>query len=134
MSPQPPPGSAVKLYDALVATHPDVERKGKSSPYTSVNGNMFTILSADGTLGMRLADADRDAFIATYRTGLYHAHGTVMKGVRRGLRRPAGAHSRARAVSRQELRLRKEPQAQAHLTAALNPAGPACLSATASMT
>jgi TfoX/Sxy family transcriptional regulator of competence genes len=79
MSPQPPPDSAVKLYDALVATHPDVERKGKSSPYTSVNGNMFTILSADGTLGMRLADADRDAFIATYRTGLYHAHGTVLK-------------------------------------------------------
>lgn len=41
MSPQPPPDSAVKLYDALVATHPDIERKGKSSPYTSVNGNMF---------------------------------------------------------------------------------------------
>ena len=79
MSPQPPPDSAVKLYDALVATHPDVERKGKSSPYTSINGNMFTILSADGALGMRLADADRDAFIATYRTGLYHAHGTVLK-------------------------------------------------------
>ena len=79
MSPQPPPDSAVKPYDALVATHPDVERKGKSSPYTSVNGNMFTILSADGALGMRLADADRDAFIATYRTGLYHAHGTVLK-------------------------------------------------------
>jgi hypothetical protein len=79
MSPQPPPDSAVKLYDALVATHPDIERKGKSSPYTSVNGNMFTILSADGALGMRLADADRDAFIATYRTGLYRAHGTVLK-------------------------------------------------------
>jgi hypothetical protein len=79
MSPQPPPDSAVRLYDALVATHPDVERKGKSSPYTSVNGNMFTILSADGTLGMRLANADRDAFITTYRTGLLHVHDTVMK-------------------------------------------------------
>lgn len=40
---------------------------------------MFTILSADGALGMRLADADRDAFIASYRTGLYLAHGTVLK-------------------------------------------------------
>ena len=79
MSPQPPPDRAVQLYEALVATHPEIERKGKSSPYTSVNGNMFTVLSADGTLGMRLADADRDAFLATYGTGLYQAHGTVMK-------------------------------------------------------
>src|SRR5690348_11634381 len=79
MSPQPPPDRAVKLYEALIASHPEIERKGKSSPYTSVNGNMFTILSADGTLGMRLAGPDRDAFIAAYRTGLYEAHGAVMK-------------------------------------------------------
>ena len=79
MSPQPPPDRAVQLYEALVATHPSIERKGKTSPYTSVNGNMFTVLSADGTLGMRLAGADREAFIATYGTGLYRAHGTVMK-------------------------------------------------------
>ena len=79
MSPGPPPERAVVLYEELIATHPGVERKGKSSPYTSVNGNMFTILSADGTLGLRLADGDRTAFIATYRTGLYQAHGTVMK-------------------------------------------------------
>ena len=79
MSPQPPPDRAIRLYEALVATHPSIERKGKSSPYTAVNGNMFTVLSADGTLGMRLADADRDAFIATFGTGLYQAHGTVMK-------------------------------------------------------
>src|SRR5215470_13619831 len=79
VNPQLPPARAVGLYDALIATHPDIERKGKSSPYTSVNGNMFTILSADGTLGMRLAEADRDAFIAFYRTGLHQAHGAVMK-------------------------------------------------------
>ena len=79
MSAQPPPGRAVQLYEVLVATHPDIERKGKSSPYTSVNGNMFTVLAADGTLGMRLAAADREAFIATYGTGLYQAHGTVMR-------------------------------------------------------
>ena len=79
MSPQPPPDRAVHLYEALIATQPDIERKGRSSPYTSVNGNMFTILAADGTLGMRLAAADRHAFTATYGTGLYQAHGTVMK-------------------------------------------------------
>jgi hypothetical protein len=32
---------------------------------------MFTVLADDGTLGLRLAAADRDAFIAAYGTGLY---------------------------------------------------------------
>ena len=78
MGPQPPPERELALYEALIATHPDIERKGKSSPYTAVNGNMFTILSPDGTLGMRLGGTDRDAFTATYDTGLYQAHGTVL--------------------------------------------------------
>ena len=51
------------MYEALIATHSDIERKGKSSPYTSINGNMFTILSADGVLGIRLGAADREAFM-----------------------------------------------------------------------
>jgi TfoX/Sxy family transcriptional regulator of competence genes len=79
MAPVPPPEREVALYEALIATHPEVERKGKSSPYTSINGNMFTILSADGVLGMRLSAADRVAFMETFGTGLYEVHGTVMK-------------------------------------------------------
>ena len=63
MTPVPPPEREVALYEALIATHPEVERKGKSSPYTSINGNMFTILSADGVLGMRLGAADREACV-----------------------------------------------------------------------
>ena len=31
-------------YEALVATGPGVERKGKTMPYTSVNGHMFSFL------------------------------------------------------------------------------------------
>ena len=46
-----------------------------------MNGNMFTVLSSDGTLGIRLPQADRDAFMQRYGTGLYEAHGTVMKEV-----------------------------------------------------
>src|SRR6478735_2287868 len=79
MTPVPPPEREVALYEALIATHPEVERKGKSSPYTSINGNMFTILSADGVLGMRLGAADREAFVAIFSTSLYEAHGAVMK-------------------------------------------------------
>jgi len=81
MSPAGPPERQLTLYEALIATQPELERKGASSPYTSVNGNMFTVLSSDGTLGIRLAQADRDAFMQRYGTGLYEAHGTVMKEV-----------------------------------------------------
>jgi hypothetical protein len=106
------------LYEALIATHPEVERKGKSSPYTSVNGNMFTILSADGVLGMRLGAADREAFVETFGTSLYEAHGAVMKGVRRGAHGTPGRDRKASSLSGQELRLRERSQAQTHDTQA----------------
>ena len=79
MSPVSPPEREIALYEALIATHPEIDQKGKSSPYTSINGNMFTILSANGVLGMRLGVADREAFMETFGTGLYEAHGAVMK-------------------------------------------------------
>ena len=47
---------------------PGVERKGATVPYTSVNGHMFSYLSATGTLALRLAPADREAFIERFRT------------------------------------------------------------------
>ena len=66
-------------YDALVATHPDVERKGRSMPYTSMNGNMFSFLTTDGTLALRLPPSDRDAFTDRYRTQPVVQHGAVMQ-------------------------------------------------------
>ena len=32
----------IKLYDELILLFPEIERKGKTLPYTSVNGNMFS--------------------------------------------------------------------------------------------
>ena len=48
----------VALYEKLVATNPKVERKGAMLPYTSVNGNMFSLLTKSGTLALRLPEAD----------------------------------------------------------------------------
>jgi hypothetical protein len=79
IAPAGPPDRELALYEALIATHPEIERKGASNPYTSLNGNMFTILSPDGSVGIRLAQADRDAFMQQYGTGLHEAHGRVMK-------------------------------------------------------
>jgi hypothetical protein len=78
-SPKYPPQDKVELYNRLIETHPDIERKGVTNPYTSFNGHMFTHLSKDGTLGIRLPKDERDAFLEKYNTSLYESYGAVMK-------------------------------------------------------
>jgi hypothetical protein len=73
------PPAALALYDKLIATNPDIERKGAKLPYTSVNGNMFTFLSEAGLMGLRLPAEEREVFLKKYKTGLFEAHGAVMK-------------------------------------------------------
>jgi hypothetical protein len=41
------------LYDQLIATQPDMQRKGATMPYTSLNGHMFSFLTADRHLAAR---------------------------------------------------------------------------------
>ncbi|HWH52187.1 MAG TPA: hypothetical protein VN651_11650 [Gemmatimonadaceae bacterium] len=67
------------LYERLVATIPEVERKGATMPYTSVNGNMFSLFTKEGTVALRLPDDERAAFLAKYRTRLTEQYGAVMK-------------------------------------------------------
>lgn len=71
---------SVALYDALLATHPDIERKGKNFLYTSVNGHMFTYLDKDGKLGIRLSKEDGAAFVEKYKTGPFIQYNSVMRG------------------------------------------------------
>jgi hypothetical protein len=78
-SPVTIPADRLELYDRLVATLPGVERKGVSVPYTSVNGHMFSFLGPTGSLALRLAPDERQAFMEQHATGLHEAHGTVMK-------------------------------------------------------
>jgi hypothetical protein len=73
------PAESVALYDALLATNPEIERKGATMPYTSVNGNMFSLLTPDGTLALRLPAAEREAFLKRYETTLCVQYGAVMK-------------------------------------------------------
>jgi hypothetical protein len=75
----PAPAASIAAYDRLVATRPGLERKGAKLPYTSMNGNMSSYLDETGRLVLRLSTADREAFIATWRTGLHEAYGTIQK-------------------------------------------------------
>jgi len=74
------PAEKIAQYEKLVATIPEVERKGADNPYTSLNGNMFSLLhSPDGRLALRLAEKDREAFLKKHQTKLFEAYGVVMK-------------------------------------------------------
>jgi hypothetical protein len=67
------------LYDRLIAAVPGLQRKGASVPYTSLNGNMFSYLTADGCLALRLPHTTRETFLTTYQTSLVAVHGIVQK-------------------------------------------------------
>ena len=69
----------VALYDKLIATRAEIERKGDANPYTAVNGNMFTILLGSERLGIRLPEEERAKFLKKYGTTLLEAYGAVMK-------------------------------------------------------
>ena len=73
------PSEKVALYDKLIATNPKIERKGAANPYTSWNGNMFTLLHQSRSLAIRLPAHQREQFLKKYKTTLFEAYGAVMQ-------------------------------------------------------
>ena len=73
------PDAVLARYDELIATRPGIERKGASMPYTSINGHMFSFLTPDGTLALRLAPNERDRFLERHPAALVEQHGRVLK-------------------------------------------------------
>lgn len=73
------PEAILALYEQLLATQPGVEKKGATTPYTSLNGHMFSFLTKEGALALRLPKEEREAFLEKYNTKLCEQHGTVMK-------------------------------------------------------
>ncbi len=71
------PADRLELYEKLVATNPKVERKGAAVPYTSLNGHMFSYLSKEGKLALRLPPETREAFMEKYKAKLCQAYGVV---------------------------------------------------------
>ena len=69
----------LEWYEKLVATHPGLERKGVTMPYTSLNGHMFSFLTETGKLALRLPPDARDAFLKKYEARLCEQHGSVLK-------------------------------------------------------
>lgn len=69
----------LELYEKLVATNPEVERKGDTMPYTSVNGHMFSLFTKEDQLTLRLPPDELERFLKKYQTRLSIQYGMVMK-------------------------------------------------------
>lgn len=70
----------LKQYDAIVAKCDRFERKGKTMPYTSANGHMFSLLNKDGELGFRFSKETQEAYIKAFNSSIFKSHNAVMRG------------------------------------------------------
>jgi hypothetical protein len=70
----------LKLYDQLVDKCPRFERKGKTVPYTSANGHMFSLLNKEGEFGIRFSKDVQEKYIKEFGSGILKSHGAVMRG------------------------------------------------------
>lgn len=70
----------LKHFDEVVALRPELTRLGKTMPYTSANGHMFSLLNKAGELGFRLSKEDGEKFIEAYQTTRFKSHGAFVRG------------------------------------------------------
>jgi hypothetical protein len=68
------------LYDQLVDKCPRFDRKGKTVPYTSANGHMFSLLNKAGELGMRFSKPVQKKYIEEFGSSKLISHGAEMRG------------------------------------------------------
>lgn len=72
--------SNLKIYDNLVAKCNRFERKGKTMPYTSANGYMFSLFNKAGEIGIRFSKEVQEKYLEEFGTSLYKSYGATMRG------------------------------------------------------
>ena len=70
----------LKIYDELVEKCPRFERKGKTVPYTSANGYMFSLFNKAGEIGIRFSKDVQAKYMKEFNTTIFKSHGAVMRG------------------------------------------------------
>ena len=68
------------IYDLIVDKCPRFKRKGKTMPYTSANGYMFSLLNKDAELGFRFSKEVQEKYIEAFNSSLFISYGATMKG------------------------------------------------------
>ena len=70
----------LKLYAALVAKCSRFDRKGKTMPYTSANGYMFSLFNKDCEIGIRFSKEVQEKYFDKSQTTIYKSYNAVMQG------------------------------------------------------
>tara|TARA_R110000850_G_scaffold11505_3_gene39364 strand:+ start:424 stop:747 length:324 start_codon:yes stop_codon:yes gene_type:complete len=70
----------LELYDQLVSRCERFDRKGKTMPYTSANGYMFSLINKDGEIGIRFSKEVQKKYLEEFNTTLYRSYNAVMHG------------------------------------------------------
>ena len=71
--PFPTDPDVLAAYSKMIAAVDGVELKGATTPYTSLNGHMFSSISKADRIGLRLSKDDREAFMEKYDSGLFES-------------------------------------------------------------
>ena len=69
----------LKVYDAIIEKCHGIDRKGKTMPYTSANGYMFSQVNKRGELGIRLSKEDTFDFDSNYGAKPFLSYGATMR-------------------------------------------------------
>lgn len=70
----------LNFYDSLVEKCEGFKRKGKTMPYTSANGYMFSLLNKAGELGFRFSEKRKKELIGKWESDEFKSYGATMKG------------------------------------------------------
>jgi len=72
--------SNLKIYNDLVAKCPRFARKGKTMPYTSANGYMFSLYNKADEIGIRFSKERQEYYMEKFNTTFYISHGAKLRG------------------------------------------------------
>jgi hypothetical protein len=67
------------LYEKMLAIDPSVQRKGATMPYTSLNGNMYSLFTREARLILRLSPDNAEKFLKEFKSTVPEMYGAVMK-------------------------------------------------------
>ena len=66
------PPEKIAAYERLLRSVPEIDEKSNfGSAYTALNGNMYSLISKYGVVGIRLPEADRREFLERYHAEIF---------------------------------------------------------------
>jgi len=68
------------VYDTLISKCDRFKRKGKTMPFTSANGHMFSLVNKNNQIGFRYSKEIHKIYLEKYNTQHFMSYGAHMRG------------------------------------------------------